>query len=1036
MPAPVRMRLMDLSPRAIMRPARRLGAAAQNAFEVARFGGLDGGEQRSPFVVAGEDRIHRLRHYGTEREAASGAELPPSPGEVPGEEALSAPVLLIPPMMLAADIYDVSPTASAVAMLRARAVDPWVIDFGSPEEQPGGLERTLADHVVAISTAVDRIHELTGRDVHLGGYSQGGMFAYEVAAFRRDEGIASLITFGSPVDTREGMPFGVPEQFASNLAGFVADRVLGGRALPAWASRAGFQMIDPVRSARSRLEFITQLHDREALLQREGQRRFLEADGWVAWPGPAMADFLRQFIAANRLLQGGFDVDGRLLTLAELTVPILAVVGALDEIAPAPGVRAIREAAPSAPVYELMLPGGHFGLVVGESARERTWPVVADWVHWRDSELSGSAHEGADARSEPPAPITPIPDRAERGRQEADVRDRVGYRLQLAGGVGAGIARSAVGTARRTARGARDLGRAAGQLPRLARLEALGADTRISLGSMVEERRRQDPEEILFLFGERAHTAGSVNRRIDDAVRGLIAIGVRQGEHVGVLMGSHPGALAVLAAISRIGAVAVMLRPGGDTPREAALARVRRIVTDASLTGQAATARMTVHTFELHDRAGAAGALPAGDPGITVTIGSDPVDVAGVRLPRWYRPDPGRASELAFILFTGEGEAIRMSRITNGRWVTAALGTASSAALSSADTVYSVTPAWHPSTLLMSVGGAIAGGARVALAAGARRDAGAFWEEVRRCGATVASYTWAMLDELVNAPPQAGERHHPLRLFIGSGMPRGLWRRVQERFAPARVLEFYASTETGAILVNLSGAKAGAMGRRLPGAPEVRLAAYDPVADQLELGHGGFVRTCRTDEPGMLLTRARRHDSIATTPLRGVFGADDAWLSTGDLFRRDADGDYWRLDSARELILTARGPVYAGTVRDALADLPEVDLVVVYGLRVGRRREALAVAAVSLRGSEAPTSGAVTTALGALPAGARPDVVRVVDSIPMTTWFRPMTAPLREQGLPDPAATDALDAWYLDRGGARYRPLTATARRRLASAAS
>ncbi len=508
-------------------------------------------------------------------------------------------------------------------------------------------------------------------------------------------------------------------------------------------------------------------------------------------------------------------------------------------------------------------------------------------------------------------------------------------------------------------------------------------------------------------------------------MRGLIAIGVRQGEHVGVLMGSHPGALAVLAALSRIGAVAVMLRPDGDTPREAALARVRRIVTDPSLSERAEAARITVHGFELHERSGAGQAVPSGDPGLRVTIGSDSIDVATVRLPRWYRPDPGRVSELAFIMFTGDGEQIRMSRITNGRWVTAALGTASSAALSSSDTVYCATPAWHPSTLLMSVGGAIAGGARVAIAAEEQQQAGAFWDEVRRCGATVASYTWAMLDMLVNAPPQPGERHHPLRLFIGSGMPRGVWRRVQERFAPARVLEFYASTETGAILVNLSGAKAGAMGRRLPGAPEVRLAAYDPIADQLELGHGGFVRACRSDEPGMMLTRARRRDSVASTPLRGVFGADDAWLSTGDLFRRDSDGDYWRLDSARELILTPRGPVFAGPVRDALGDLTEVDLVAVYGLRLGRRREELAVAAVSLREDREPAPRAVTTALGGLPAGVRPDVVRVVESIPLTTWFRPMTGPLREQGLPDPGAADALPGVV---PGSRWRAVPAAHR--------
>ncbi len=131
-------------------------------------------------------------------------------------------------------------------------------------------------------------------------------------------------------------------------------------------------MLDPVKSARSRLEFILQLHDREALLPREGQRRFLEADGWVAWPGPAMADFLQQFITHNRMLEGGFVIEDRLLTLADIECPILSVVGTVDEIAPAAGVRAIRLAAPRADVYELALQAGHFGLVVGSTSNQVT----------------------------------------------------------------------------------------------------------------------------------------------------------------------------------------------------------------------------------------------------------------------------------------------------------------------------------------------------------------------------------------------------------------------------------------------------------------------------------------------------------------------------------------------------------------------------------------------------------------------------------------------------------------------------------------
>ena len=53
---------------------------------------------------------------------------------------------------------------------------------------------------MAASASLSQRFERTGRPVHLIGYSQGGMFVYETAAFRRSEGIASCVTFGAPVD--------------------------------------------------------------------------------------------------------------------------------------------------------------------------------------------------------------------------------------------------------------------------------------------------------------------------------------------------------------------------------------------------------------------------------------------------------------------------------------------------------------------------------------------------------------------------------------------------------------------------------------------------------------------------------------------------------------------------------------------------------------------------------------------------------------------------------------------------------------------
>ena len=138
---------MDLLPKTITRPVGRIGAAAQNALEVARFGGLATDEQPSPYEIAGEQRVYRLRHYYPDGE----------------RDADAPPMLLVPPMMLAAEVYDVSPATSAVTILHEHGVDPWVVDFGAPEREEGGLERTLADHVLAVSDAVDQVRELTGQ---------------------------------------------------------------------------------------------------------------------------------------------------------------------------------------------------------------------------------------------------------------------------------------------------------------------------------------------------------------------------------------------------------------------------------------------------------------------------------------------------------------------------------------------------------------------------------------------------------------------------------------------------------------------------------------------------------------------------------------------------------------------------------------------------------------------------------------------------------------------------------------------------------
>lgn len=976
-----------LSPRAL---SRRLGATFQNVAEVVRSGGLETGEEPSPYDVVIRQPNYLLRHYFP---GASGAEGDAGP-----------PIIMVPPLMINGDVYDVSEATSAVAILRERGLDPWVVDFGDPEREQGGLRRTLTDHVLAVDDAIDRVRRATGRDVHLAGYSQGGMFCYQTAAYRRSAGLASVITFGSPVDTLgvAAQMSRLPESVVAGTVSFLADNVLSDLWVPGWASRAGFQLMDPVKSARQRLQFLMQLHDREALLPRERQRRYLQTEAWVAWPGPAMAELARQFVAQNRMLSGGAVIGERMVTLADITAPMLCFVGETDSIAGPAYVRAIRRAAPRAEMYEVSLPTGHFGMVAGRTASTRTWPTVAEWVHWRegDGQRPEEAHELEETAAD----------------RVAGAGARIGAGIELAAGVGLSLARgtlTAAGPAIKTVRALTS--QASRSLPALTRLQGVEPDTRISLGLLLEERARNSSHETCFVFGGRGYTYADANRRIDAVVRGLISLGVRPGDHVGVLMSTRPSALALATALNRLGAVGVLMRPDGEVAREAELGEVTRIIADPERADAAAKAT-----------GAAAGAVPVlvlgggGEPrelaaGLTDMERIDPDEV---KVPGWFSANPGCAQDLAFLLFTGEGENVRVNRVTNRRWAISAFGTASAAALDRTDTVYSISPIHHPSGLLTGFGGALAGGARLALSSeqATEFDPATFWEEVRRYGVTVVSYTWTLLHDLVEAPFDPAERHHPVRLFAGSGMPAWLWRRVEERFAPARVLEFFAATEEDVVLVNLTGAKVGAKGRPLPGTAEVRVAAYDARARRLAEGPDGLAIECGPGETGMLLARSARSRSGRGRVLRGVFAPDDAWLTVGALFRRDEDGDFWLVDHGSDLIRTAGGVVPSIPVEEALGTLDSVGLVAAYGIAEDDG-EAVA-AAVTLREGHELDQAELAAAVQELEPRARPAVVRVVPEIPRTTWFRPIKSALSAEGVPAGSR-----GYRLDPATEAYRPL-------------
>ncbi|MCZ7679681.1 MAG: hypothetical protein M5U28_13340 [Sandaracinaceae bacterium] len=104
---------------------RRLKMGAANAAEMLRLGRLTT-PHRTQYDVVHQDRVYGLRRYHA-IERAQG-------------EGVQAPLLLIPPLMVTSEIYDMAPDLSAVSYLLGQGLDVWMVDFGAPERVEGRHE--------------------------------------------------------------------------------------------------------------------------------------------------------------------------------------------------------------------------------------------------------------------------------------------------------------------------------------------------------------------------------------------------------------------------------------------------------------------------------------------------------------------------------------------------------------------------------------------------------------------------------------------------------------------------------------------------------------------------------------------------------------------------------------------------------------------------------------------------------------------------------------------------------------------------------
>lgn len=922
----------------------------RNVYEYLRYGGLKIDPVYSPYQVTASGKHYRLRHY--------------FPDDAPSNDL--PPLIFVPPLMILADVYDASPRTGPVGAVHEHGIDVWVIDFGAPEEVDGGLQRTVSDYVLAVSEVVDEVRSATGKDVVLSGYSQGGLFSYLAAALRHSDGVDSVITYGSSVVWEADTPMSIPmstETYSTVARGLRASGLFKRISLSKEVARTLTKMTDPVKNVKFNYQYIKQLDDREKLLPNEQQRQFLDRAGWTAYPGLALED-LMDWVANRRLLRGGIVIGDRAVSLADMTNPILVATGEADSLGNPTTIRAVADAAPHSLVYELALKTGHFGIIASSGAKRNTWPRVADWLEWR----AGHADEPAgvvvaDSNSSiqewRPGPVAQ--------RLSSIVDGAVAATVATAD-----IVDDVLGKTASVVRRATDEVGITGILP-------IFDDAPATPAGHVTTVADTDPDRPVLYAEDRVVTYRELDDHVDDVVKRLCAAGIRRDQRVGLLVSPTREGVALMLAVNRLGAVAVMLRSDEALPTQADVAHLDWGLVD----GPNSHLAEQIPTITW--------CTTAGDdiPDAAAAVDLTAVNTARVALPHWYVRNSARPDEPAFAFFHRTASDLVVSSTTNADW----MSSARAIALSTEDTVYLATPLSHPVTQVVGFGGALVGRGRVALAGGSINE---FWPEVRRYGVTHVTYAGASLRPIVDAPRHDFERRHPVLVFLGSSMPANLRRRIALRFTDVAVVEVYLAPDAEAMLVDRDLGE-DFRGTPAPGTPEVAVAKYDLAGERIRFDSSGTGRQCRANEAGMLISRNSDRSRGNEHRIRGMFTADDSWNQTGTLSRSDVAGHFRIIGPVADRISLSSGSAAPAEVRRSLEQIPSVDLVAVYA---GGTDSPSLIAAVTLfTNADDITAWDLAIALRDDTGENWPSVIYVLDEIRVDTHGNPSP-----RGLPDSAS--------------------------------
>ncbi|WP_231714804.1 alpha/beta fold hydrolase [Enhydrobacter aerosaccus] len=285
-------------------------------------------------------------------------------------------VLVVPSLINRWEVLDLTAEKSLLRAMAAQGLRPYLVDWGSPNEQERHFDLTA--YVSRLDRALAFVAKRAHRRAAVMGYCMGGTLTVALAALRPRR-VAGLALLAAPWDFHADT---TGHGFLLSAGPLLADLADRAGELPVDILQTLFWSLDPWLAVKKFGRFL-------GLDQGSDQaREFVLLEDWLnegpPLAGPVARECLVGWYGNNVTAANQWVVAGRSIVPRKIKTPALVMIPSGDRIVPPRSAAALVDARRGLRnVTRLDLPLGHIGMVVSSRARRLAWEPLIEWLKAR-----------------------------------------------------------------------------------------------------------------------------------------------------------------------------------------------------------------------------------------------------------------------------------------------------------------------------------------------------------------------------------------------------------------------------------------------------------------------------------------------------------------------------------------------------------------------------------------------------------------------------------------------------------------------------